>query len=236
MSAFTLKIIALITMLIDHIGAIIPEAFGFEPTGINFFRVIGRVAFPIFAYLIAEGFRHTKNRGKFLTRLGIFALISEIPFDLALNENINFFAKTNIFYTLFLGGAAIITYEYIRGDKKTLDIFAFFPVIGFMWLANALTTDYGALGVAFIFCMYAVNHKKLRLAVMAFFCVLLQSFIVILLLRGEISNIPTIHLLLLPTTLIPVLLFAFYNGERGANFKWLFYIAYPAHLAVLAIL
>jgi hypothetical protein len=76
MNAFVLKIIALISMLIDHLGAVIPEVFGFAPHDVNVFRVIGRVAFPIFVYLVADGFRRTQNPGWFLLRLGLFAVIS----------------------------------------------------------------------------------------------------------------------------------------------------------------
>ena len=83
MTAFTLKIIALLSMLVDHIGVTFPEA---TPFG---FRAVGRLAFPIFVYLLAEGFRHTKAPEKFLMRLFIFAIISEIPYDIVMGNAIN---------------------------------------------------------------------------------------------------------------------------------------------------
>ena len=80
MSTFALKLIAIITMAIDHVTAVfIPNNTEVYLVG----RLIGRLAFPIFAFLLVEGFFHTSNIKKYLTRLGIFALISELPFDLA---------------------------------------------------------------------------------------------------------------------------------------------------------
>ena len=122
MTAFVLKIIASICMLFDHTGAV------FTASTPLFFRWIGRIAFPIYAYMIAQGCKHTNNIDKYLLRLGIFALISEIPFDIAfmhyytmdgaLNLGINFLRNTNVFYTLFLGVACISIYEKLKVKKR----------------------------------------------------------------------------------------------------------------------
>lgn len=243
MTAFTLKIIALTTMIIDHIGVAFPEFFGFESGGTNIFRVIGRVAFPVFVYLVAEGFRHTKSPAKFLVRLGVFAIISEPVFDLFFGNGISFLQNTNIFYTLLLGGAAIAAYKRIKDFLESeavaeainmlAPVMALLPVIGFMLLAEMLTSDYGAYGVLFIVSMYVINHVKFRLAAMALFCIWQHIFIVKAILLGFFVHIPTLQLLMIPATLIPVALIAFYNGKRGKNLKWFFYFAYPVHLAAL---
>ncbi len=103
MSSFQLKMIAVITMLIDHIGAVIfPD--------IIVLRIIGRLAFPLFAFLITEGYRHTSNFNRYLGRLFIFAIISQYPFWLAFG----FDAGLNIFSTLFLGLIAIHSSEIIK--------------------------------------------------------------------------------------------------------------------------
>jgi len=250
-SAFTLKIIALMSMLVDHAGIIMPEAFGL-PHGMNIFRVIGRLAFPIFVYLVAEGFRHTKSPEKFLLRLGIFALISEIPFDIAFKAQINFFAETNIFYTLFLGGAAIYTYEKISarlqekfrdriGSHGTADQqaaradrcrnIAIIPACIFPLIAELLSSDYGAGGVAFVFIMYLVTPLGWRLAAMAVLCLWQHADTIIFVLSG--GSIPAMFLWMIPATLASVALVAFYNGKRGPDLKWLFYAAYPAHILIL---
>ena len=211
-------------MIIDHMGAIMPEFFGLE------FRVIGRVAFPIFVYLVAEGFRHTKSPVKFLARLGAFALISEPVFDLALGNSVNFVENTNIFYTLFLGGVAIVAYDRLRKA-------AIVPVLMLMWLAEFLSTDYGAYGVAFILLMYAIKPLKLRLAAMAVLCMWQHRTLIQFALQGILfyADQPILLLLMIPATLVPVVLVAFYNGKRGVGFKWFFYASYPVHLAILVI-
>ncbi|MCL1882910.1 MAG: conjugal transfer protein TraX [Defluviitaleaceae bacterium] len=237
MNVFILKIVALTTMIIDHIGAVIPEFFGFEPDAVNIFRVIGRVAFPIFVYLIAEGFRHTRNPAKYLARLGIFALISEIPYDLALIGNIDFFSETNIFFTLFLGGAAIVVFRRFRDESRALYLIALIiPVLIFMMLAESLSADYGAYGVLFIFLMYVIKNFKLRLFALILLCIYQHHMILSFIVSGHFAYIPVMYLMLLPATLVPALLIAFYNGKRGANLKWFFYAAYPVHLIILFLI
>jgi len=118
-------------MLADHTGHVFP---GLTP---DFFRWAGRIAFPVYAYLIALGCRRTKNISKYLFRLGIFALISEIPFDMAFmryydasngfNWNINFLRYTNVFYTLFLGVACVVVYERLKQKERAR--LALLPVI-----------------------------------------------------------------------------------------------------------
>jgi len=235
-------------MIIDHMGAVMPEIFGLE------FRVIGRVAFPIYVFLVAEGFRHTKSPHKFLARLGIFALISEPIFDLALGNDIYFFANTNIFYTLFLGGTSIVIYKLIRENYWKIDkrnrgkiindppppeatiagiLLAITPTL----IAEALTTDYGAYGVVFILCMYVIRPLKLRLAAMVALCVWQHNLIIRLALNRALFDLPdaTLFLLMIPATLLPVLLAALYNGKRGPGLKWFFYASYPAHLLVIFV-
>ena len=108
MTGFHLKLIALTTMFIDHIGAV------FFPQ-VTLLRVIGRISFPLYAFLIAEGCRYTRNRWRYALGLGAFALISELPYDLALHPEFlenglwgqNFLFQTNIFYTMFFAVAGI---------------------------------------------------------------------------------------------------------------------------------
>jgi len=232
MNAFTLKLIAVVTMLIDHMGAVMPELFGFH------YRVIGRISFPIFVFLIAEGFRHTKNPRGFMIRLGVFAIVSQPVFAFAIFgidgiRGISFIQNTNIFYTLFLGGAAILCYNNIK--KKIL---AVIPLLGFMLIAELLTTDYGAYGVVFIFCMYVIRVKWLRLTAMAICCVWqhLWLFSFAFSWETEYYGSPVLYFMMIPSTLFAVLLVAFYNGKRGWGLKWLFYVFYPLHLAALLLL
>lgn len=223
MSAFQLKLIALAAMLLDHIAAVFPEYFPFE------FRAIGRLAWPIFAYLAAAGFRHSKAPENFLLRLLTFAIISEIPYDLAFSPSINFVANSNIFYTLFLGGAAIFLYKKYsdKFSQTTAYVVAIFPTA---LLAEILTADYGGPGVLFVFAMYAIQPKIPRLIAMGVFG--LSRFLPLV--AARFSGVPREYWIMLPAVLATVPLIAAYNGKRGINAKWLFYAAYPAHLAVLA--
>ena len=235
MTAFTLKVIALVTMVLDHMGVMFPEIFGFE------FRVVGRVAFPLYVFLIAEGFRHTKSPGKFLARLFAFALISEPFFDWALKGaaypwDANFLANTNIFYTLFLGGAAIVAYKNIREKWHKVVVLPLLPLLIFAALAEVLTADYGAYGVLFIFAMYVIRHRRASLGVMAAFCIWQHLWVLENALAYGFTHVSPIVWALFPATLASVALTAFYNGRRGPGFKWFFYGAYPVHLAVLAVM
>jgi len=228
MTAFALKIIAIVSMLIDHIAVVFPDTFPF------WFRGVGRLAWPIFAYLLADSFRHTKSPDKFLMRLFIFALISEIPYDIAMGNSINFAASTNIFYTLFLGGTAILLYERFKvkyGWQTSAIIGALFPTAV---LAEILTADYGGMGVLFIFSMYAIKHKPLRLAAMGGFA--LFQFLPLIPAHILGIDIRMEYLLAIPFALATVPLVAMYNGKRGIQAKWLFYWIYPTHLAVLVVI
>lgn len=123
MTGFHLKLIALTTMFIDHIGAV------FFPQ-VTLLRVIGRISFPLYAFLIAEGCRYTRNRGRYALGLGVFALISEIPYDLALHPEFlenglwgqNFLFQTNIFYTMFFAVASVHIFEVLRRSARRIQL------------------------------------------------------------------------------------------------------------------
>ena len=228
MTAFQLKSIALVSMLIDHIGAVFPDHFPI------WFRMIGRLAWPVFVFLLAEGFRHTKAPEKFLMRLLAFALLSEIPYDIAMGNAISFTANTNIFYTLFLGGMAICLYQRLQAkhNSQTMAVLgAIFPTVV---LAELLSTEYGGMGVLFIFTIYAIKPKWLRLVAMSGFA--LSQFIPLIPAHYLGIEIRFEYFLMILFALATVPLVAMYNGQRGPRIKWLFYWAYPIHLVLLAVI
>ena len=227
MSVFVLKIIACVAMLIDHFGAAIMlptfDQPWFNAEVYELTRGIGRIAFPIFAYLIAQGCVHTKNIGKYLLRLGLLAIISEPFFDMAFRfweDGINFFADTNIFYTLFLGVAGIVIYEKTRpllGD--IIGFLAATPVLAVAWLMN---TDYAHIGVGLILLVYIMRPENPLGR-----CIALTIGMTVLYIDS------LYHLLF---SLVAVGLIALYNGKPGPNnaaVKWGFYFFYPAHIAAL---
>ena len=218
-----LKIFAIMAMLIDHIGYYILDFLDnthqilFTVAGLDFSpyfitRFIGRSAFPIFAFLIMEGFIHTRNRFKYGRNLMLFALISEIPWNLV-HSNQFFYEKQNVFFTLFLGFLTLCTIEKFKNNLgKLLSI-----LILIFATAYFLRADYGYMGVAFITLMYILRSNKMLMTIVGT-CVLPQKWI------GGLAFIPI----------------SFYNGERGfiknKVAKYSFYAFYPVHLLIIYLI
>ncbi|NLG02851.1 MAG: hypothetical protein GX567_03310, partial [Clostridia bacterium] len=117
----TLKIIAIITMLIDHIAAVVLADY-LSIDGIRtiykIMRSIGRLGFPIFCFLLVEGFMHTRDIKRYARNLGLFALISEVPFDLAFKHKLIYLDYQNVFFTLFLSLLAIWIISLIEENEQ----------------------------------------------------------------------------------------------------------------------
>lgn len=239
-----LKWIAIITMLIDHIGAVVLMPYigaaGFSGGNTvdietlrqiyTICRMIGRVSFPLFCFLIVEGFIHTRDVKKYALRLGIFAIISEIPFDLSLAGVFFETGNQNIFFTLFIGLVVIIGFHRIK-EKNSIVAFLI-PLAGAV-LAEKLNTDYGAFGVLLIFLFYYFRGKQIQRAI-AIFVLIFLNFTWILskvgLSPAQVNLSYYIQTALPLTALIPI---GFYNGLRGKQAKYLFYGFYPIHLLIL---
>lgn len=208
----------MISMLIDHTAAATLRFMSMNATQVqvyNLMRDIGRMAFPIYCYLLVEGFLHTTDVKKYLTRLGLFALLSEIPFDLAITGKVLEFGHQNVFFTLFLGLVSIWVVDFIQ--KKRLPMTGYVVVFICLCTAWMMHTDYAYTGVLVIIVMYLLRRKK----VLAFLagCGLLLLFYG----TGELP------------ALVGIIFVALYNGRRGLNLKYFFYLFYPVHLALLAI-
>lgn len=203
---FTLKMIAIAAMAIDHIGAILfPQYLGL--------RIIGRIAFPIFAFTLVEGFLHTKDVKKYMMRLGILALISEVPFDLAFYGAPLEFSHQNVFFTMFLGIAML--YLYLKNISRWKQ---FIVVLGMLLLADFLCTDYSSAGLLMIFWYYQFRGKRIwQLIGMALINIFYMGYLQV---YACFSALPI----------------AMYNGERGPKCKWFFYWFYPVHLLILYLI
>lgn len=236
MSAAVLKWIAIITMLIDHIGAAVLYGLAKERggwwTGVfskAFYfalRGIGRLAFPIFCFLLIEGLFHTRSRWKYLLRLGLFALISEIPFDLAFNDGrFDLASGQNVFFTLLLGLAACAAWEWLsKGNDPNCHplrgLAAVLCAVAAFFAAKLLNTDYGELGVTLIFVMYLLREKPFARDLLG---------IGVLCLMFLLSNSHWIEVF----GALSFPLFHLYNGQRGRQNKYFFYFFYPVHLMLL---
>jgi len=214
MNSFQLKIAALILMTIDHIGVIL------FPQNI-ILRVIGRLSFPIFVFLILEGYKYTKNYNLFLKRLGLFAVIIEIP-----NFLLNYSSSLNIFFTLFAG--LIVVKSLDQKEKRYL-----IPM--FLIASDLFHFDYSTYGILLFVVFYYIYKYEVSL---------LNRFLIVTLFHLTIQ-IPIIYTLLNFRSeiqifaIFSVLVVSLYNGEKGYDSKvtkYLFYLYYPIHIIALTII
>lgn len=220
LSGTTLKWIAVISMLIDHTAEVLinHNAALTDPIWAQIYvlmRGIGRIAFPIYAFLLVEGFLHTKDVKKYLARMLTFAVVSEIPFDLAVFHTPFYWGYQNVFFTLFLGLLALAGENVLH---QSSGMFAgaglwkqAFVLILCVGTAQLINCDYGAFGVFFIILLYMTRYDKKTQTVL-----------------GAISLIWELPGIL---AFIPIRL---YNGTRGrCGNRYFFYAFYPAHLLAL---
>lgn len=230
MTASFLKLIAVVTMLIDH-SAYLIYAPGYEYLYYTM-RIIGRVSFPIFVFCISESLYFTRNKTKFLLRMLIFALISEISFNLYFNYLIGVgvvFSSHNGFFTFAIGIALVIFFEEIlEFKKKWIGIILIIAVILLCYfIPNVynfiLNCDYGLKGIIFLFILYLEKKyflnkaKRIRQITLAIMLFILYGFS-ILFLGGMVS----------------LLIIEKYTGEKGKEHKFFFYWFYPLHLLILS--
>ena len=203
---FTLKIIAIITMFLDHYYRIIG--------GPEWLSILGRLAFPIFAFSISEGYSHTKNVNKYLMRLLNFAIIIQLPNFLEFQEY-----PLNIFFTLALG---LFCLEILDNNKINI-VVRYIVVLYLCFLAEKTGLDYGAYGVILIILFNKLRNNKLYI-----FIAFLALNLVILKI-GSLSEIQIYSIF----SLVPIFL---YNGKKGYGMKYFFYLFYPLHFIFLYFL
>ena len=214
LSGSALKVIAMISMVIDHVALYLME---YGTVLYETMRCIGRIAFPVFAFLIAEGFIHTRSRYKYFFTLLGFAVISEIPWYLLNGAD----GTHNVMFTLALGVATLMVLENLL--QRSL-------VLGFLWtlgmagLASWSGVDYEWRGILLIVILYLFNrhgHSFPYSRGMQFFCTL-----VLMIHYGGIGAVMACMILYV------------YNGTRGfvqgSIAKYVFYAFYPVHLIVLS--
>lgn len=242
MSTIALKLIACVTMLIDHLG------FQY---GIMSFRAIGRIAFPIFVYLICNGYRHTSNKGRYALRLAIFAVISQVPFSLFC-YGILWQEHGNVMFTLLMALLCIWSAEEL-GALRKLRVVAFFPAIAVCALYHwkIMSSDYGTTGILMALVFFYLDGKTLgrRLAVVlgmsavVFYDYLLSLLIGLakLVLESGFSVMNLSKWDLYQAFSLLALIFIFsYNGKKGMGsgklLQYSFYLFYPLHQLVLWII
>lgn len=240
LNAAMLKRIAVVTMLIDHIGACVltrvlifgglsKNAYTVCYDIYNILRLLGRTAFPIFCFFLVEGFFKTRSRCKYMMRLGIFALLSEIPFDLA-TQGVRFIKPQrfamytwnaqNVMFTLLIGLLAIWGMDRVRKMVNIPDKAARIAVMALgcaligavaLLLGKYGRVDYGLYGVLTIIVIYLFNDNPVLKCLLGY-CALFAID---------------------ANCLLGFLLLLLYDGEKGKQNKYFFYAFYPVHFIVL---
>ena len=247
----TLKIIAVLTMLLDHTCKIVLQWLlghywgAMQAAGVmtweqfqkldNFIRFdlqgIGTIAFPLFCFLLSEGFRYTRNRKRYICSMLVFALISEIPFDIGFFSAYSiadgtfpfYFQYQNVFFTLLLGLLTLTLLERFacksetKTDKIKSVLLQIISVAVMSAVAELCRCDYGMQGILFIVAFYVCRSNRIYQVLL-----FLLAYIV------ATGNQPPIY------TLLSCLIILLYNGKRGKwKLKYFFYWFYPVHITIL---
>ena len=233
-SGFALKLLAVISMLLDHTGAALIETGALHAydygrlsgileteAGMRWYQIdmllrfAGRIAFPIFCLLLVEGFLHTRDVRRYARNLLLFALISEVPFDLAFFNTVFYRGAQNVYFTLFFGVLLMMLLKRFEGSRLKQAAVTLAVCVA----AQALRTDYGYLGILLIAVIYLFRHDRRRQLTAAGIMAALES----------IGMLGAAALAILPISR--------YNGERGKwKLKYVFYWFYPVHILVLFLI
>ena len=223
LSQEALKLIACITMLIDHFGAAIVIELPVAHMADLYYacRIIGRIAFPIYGFLLAEGMRHTRSAGKYILRLATGILLAELPFDF-LFEGGFAWANQSVMVTLTLGAVMLLCMQ--KTEKKNIKLLLILP---FAVLAELARSGGGGWGIVMI-------------AVFALFDSISVQFLTLLFINAAMTSVPIIVFgirlsiqLFAVLAMIPI---ASYSGKKMTHSKgvqWAFYLFYPVHLLIL---
>ena len=252
--AFLLKMVAIIGMAMQHTVLVLGELI---PVGLHFpLQLAGGFTFPIMAFLLVEGYRHTSDIKRYMTRLFVWGLISQVPYSLAFRGEI-FTPFLNIMFTLCMGLFVLVMYDYMENRKLFAALFVFICLVSFFF-------DWGPIAPIVIFLFYVIKVERIRRIVppvlaggygiaFAFIVGIIVAFAAELGLEfGHLFDrfLPDVDALdtesfnlvaAMAGILFPVgsvltgLLLRRYNGRRGRSLKYLFYGFYPLHLLILAI-
>lgn len=233
-----LKLIASITMLIDHVGAVLVYAIYLSAWNAGDYtrsnamaelyqtmRIIGRIAFPIYCFLLVEGFHYTRDVKKYITRLSIGMLLSEIPFDLALSGRLDW-ESSSVMVTLLLGCLMMLSMQQLKGFWK------FAVIAPFVLISEWLQTDYAGHGIALI-AMLALTKGLPKETLWR------TAGFVILLWFGPDVQVGPLAVPMELFGLIGLVPMFLYKGKKLTRSKWVqwaFYLFYPVHLFLLWLL
>ena len=219
----TLKWIAMITMLIDHVAATILVRHMLSNgatmevyTVYEVMRNIGRVAFPIYCFLLVEGFLYTKNICRYIGRMCFFVVVAELPFNMAFAGKVFYLGYQSVMLTLLIGLLTMLVCR--KWEEK-------WPENELLQLAGIVVCT--AAGMALAYVLKTDYAHKGILSIMAFYCFRKEKNVKLL--AGALSFWWE------PWALLAFPLLWLYNGQRGMKMKYFFYAFYPLHLLVLCL-
>lgn len=218
LNAFQLKMIAILAMVMDHVGLV------FFPSFLPF-RVVGRLTAPIMAFFIAEGYTKTRNIMRYMLRLFVFALISMLPYVYVFGQS-----PFNILFDLLLGLVVIHFSQSLHKEYQKWALVAVAAILAFI-----LQSD-GRLGIStlvYLFYRFREDRRKIILSMsLLYFGVLVASAITSIAV-GQMAVLGQGSFWLRPLSLLSLLLLFRYHGERGPSLKYFFYAFYPLHLLII---
>lgn len=216
LNAFHLKIIAIIAMTINHLGQNFAPKF--NPFWWEFtYQFIGKLTFPIMAYLLIEGYLHTSRFKNYVQRLALFAVLSILPYHYVLVKTGPIYIFNNILFTLTIGLLML----------KLIDTYPKYErYIVFIASLLTVTSDWNIFGILIIHSFYNKSFKQLTI-------ITISMTVAQIALTGQLISLATLGILMV----IPLL--KTYNGQKGFSNKWIkygFYIYYPLHLSIIILL
>lgn len=258
MTSCRMKILAVIAMTIDHAAKIIGQSglmvifpnmsLHTSYRIIELMEEIGRIAFPLFAFMIVEGTLKTRSMPRYIGRLALFSVISEPFYYYAYNmknasvggffDSLSRLNFNNVFFTLMLGAIAIYIYQLLERKRSKKWLLLWIPIsLIIVFIGGYVHCDYGMAGIILIIALFFAKTKTQKIIVILVWSlglyILGQAF------NGFGFNLAQVNVSSAMNCICAALagvLILFYNGERGRTMKWSFYIYYPAHLFLLASL
>ena len=224
-----LKHIAIITMVVDHIGVVLlPDVF--------WLRGIGRLSFIIFCFLLAEGAVFTRNRPKYAIRLLLLALLSIVPFSLAKHDEWLNFEDLNVFFVLSSSVMMLSLFDLCKNIPFEY-FFKLLIVIMFGLIGNIVGFEYHFYGYALVACFYQFRGNKLAVL----WATIITTLVALPLFKIYVESSKPINAIVYSFIegigLISLFFILAYNGERGKQLpKWFYYLFYPAHLGILVLI
>lgn len=256
LSGKDIKLIAVISMLIDHICKILYLPYislcgisdPYSDFTFSICVLLGRIAFPLFCFMISEGILHSSSRLRYAIRLLLFAFISEIPYDLAFSGKLFDPGRSNVIFTLFLGFLAVVSFNAANNieNKSGRIIVKIAAIVGCSFISAVIHSDYSILGVVLIVILSFCHSDRYKLTVFVIIWIVAGTWlegIIDAALSSENFNIlnSSVHQLTRAVYEFPAVfslpIIFHYNGEKGnCARRYFFYLFYPVHLTVLYFL